>query len=278
VLKDLIASGCLAVARLTEIFRQAQESAIVMNAHRINRGEYPALNEKGGDFFFLRRESVESVLNTLLDLVARRLPKYLSGGGGIQILTPMRKSELGVASLNKILQQRLNPPSPGKKEREYRSVIFREGDKVMQVKNNYDVSWKAYDEDGRRANDEGEGVFNGDCGQIVSIDEAGELIAVQFDDNRRVDYDFSRLDELELAYAVTIHKSQGSEYQAVVIPLLSGPPMLLSRNLLYTAVTRARELAVIVGVPETLYRMVDNNREVNRYTSLARRLQRMREA
>jgi exodeoxyribonuclease V alpha subunit len=272
VLKDMISGGTLPVARLTEIFRQAQESAIIMNAHRINRGEYPLLNEKNRDFFFLRRNRSEDIAETLADLLTRRLPKYLNGtSAGIQVLTPMRKSALGVAGLNQLLQRRLNPPSPDKKEREYRSVIFREGDKVMQIKNNYDASWVVLNERNQRT-DEGEGVFNGDCGVIAEIDEANEIITVQFDDNRRVEYDFTRLEELELAYAVTIHKSQGSEYPAVVIPLFSGPPMLLSRNLLYTAVTRARSLAVIVGLPETLYRLVDTNREVNRYTSLARRL------
>jgi exodeoxyribonuclease V alpha subunit len=205
--------------------------------------------------------------------VSERLPKYLETGtqADVQVLTPMKKSDLGAVNLNKLLQERINPPSPGKNEREFRSAVFREGDKVMQISNNYSASWRVFDKNGRAA-DEGEGVFNGDCGRIASIDEENECITVLFDDGRRVDYDFSRLDELELAYAVTIHKSQGSEYRAVVIPLLGGPPMLFSRNLLYTAVTRARELAVIVGMPETVRRMVDNNREVNRCTSLSRRL------
>jgi exodeoxyribonuclease V alpha subunit len=275
VLKDIIASGCVRVVRLTEIFRQAQESAIIMNAHRINHGEYPVLNEQrnGNDFFFVRRNTIDDVQHTLLDLVTERLPKFngMDKLADIQVLTPMRKSALGVYNLNALLQQRLNPPALNKKEREYRSVIFREGDKVMQIKNNYATAWKSYDEQGNRT-DEGEGVFNGDCGVIKQIDEQDELVTVLFDDNRQVEYDFSQMDELELAYAITIHKSQGSEYRAVVIPIHSGPPMLLNRNLLYTAVTRARELVVLVGSHETLYRMVDNNQETNRYTALAGRL------
>ncbi len=220
--------------------------------------------------------SPDDVITTVLELVASRLPKYMKLDvlQDIQVLTPMRKSSLGVTSLNAALQQRLNPPGKGKKEREFRSALFREGDKVMQIKNNYDISWYSYDARGRRT-DEGEGVFNGDCGLVKSIDEQNETVRVLFDDNRTVDYDFSQLEELDLAYAVTIHKSQGSEYRVVVIPVHSGPPMLLSRNLLYTAVTRARQLAVLVGVPETLYRMVDNNREVNRCTALERRIKKL---
>jgi len=271
VLKDLIASECLTVVRLTEIFRQAQESAIVMNAHRVNRGEQPSLDEKDADFFFMRRQSAEGAAETLVELVTKRLPKYLNDEKQIQVLTPMRKSGLGVENLNRLLQSRINPAAPNKREREYRSAVFREGDKVMQIKNNYAASWIIADEKGRRT-DEGEGVFNGDCGFIKYIDEENETVTVLFDDSRQVDYDFSQLEELELAYAVTIHKSQGSEYRAVVIPLLGGPHMLFSRNLLYTAITRARELVVIVGLKETIQKMVDNNREVNRYTSLAGRL------
>ena len=282
VLKDMIHSECLPVVRLTEIFRQAQESAIVMNAHRINRGEYPVLNEKSKDFFFMRRGDIESVTETILDLITRRLPGYIRNKQAgipawlqdIQVLTPMRKSPLGVINLNQILQRRLNPPSPEKKERDFRSVTFREGDKVMQIKNNYTIDWMVYEDNNRKRQrtNEGEGVFNGDGGVITGIDEASEIMTVLFDDNRQVDYNFSQLDELELAYAITIHKSQGSEYPVVVLPIHSGPPMLMSRNLLYTAVTRAKSLVVVVGVPDTLYRMVDNNREENRYTALTRRL------
>jgi len=270
VLKDLINSGCVKVVRLTEIFRQAQESAIVMNAHRINRGEYPVVNE--GDFFFMRRGYAEGVIETVSSLVGERLPKYLGDNVDIQVLTPMRKTPLGVQNLNQELQKHLNPPEVGKREREFRSTIFREGDKVMQIRNNYQMSWKMLDSSRRYVIDEGEGVYNGDGGIIKSIDENNETITVLFDDNRRVDYEFSQLDELELAYAITVHKSQGSEYTAVVLPIHSGPPMLLSRNLLYTAVTRAKTLCVIVGLSETLQRMLDNNREVDRYTALSHRI------
>jgi exodeoxyribonuclease V alpha subunit len=186
----------------------------------------------------------------------------------------MRKSTLGVTALNTLLQNTLNPPHANKKEREFRAVIYREGDKVMQIKNNYSTAWEVYDDEGVLV-EEGDGVYNGDCGIVKEIDERHEQMTVLFDDNRQVRYDFSPLDELELAYAITIHKSQGSEYRAVVIPIHSGPPMLLSRNLLYTAVTRARRLVVLVGAKETLYSMVDNNREENRYTALAKRLEGM---
>ena len=277
VLKDLINAECLPVARLTEIFRQAAESAIIMNAHRINKGEYPELNDKEKDFFFVRRNNPDDVISTVLDLVSTRLPAYknLDSLQDIQVLTPMRKSPLGVANLNTLLQARLNPPSPQKREREYGSTTFREGDKVMQIRNNYDATWEAYNAQGMRT-DFGEGVFNGDMGIIHSIhDEDG--MCVHFDDGRRTTYDFTQMEELELAYAVTVHKSQGSEYRVVVIPVYNGPPMLLTRNLLYTAVTRAKELAVLVGEPATLHRMVDNNRVTHRYTALARRLRDMYE-
>jgi len=277
VLKDVINSGCLPVARLTDIFRQAAESAIIMNAHKINKGEYPTLNEKEKDFFFVRRQNSDDVITTLLDLVSKRLPEYKNcdAFGDIQVLTPMRKSALGVVNLNTLLQNKLNPANPRLNEREYGSVIFREGDKVMQIKNNYDTTWESYNKKGQCV-DFGEGVFNGDMGIIKSInDDTG--IMVHFDDGRRVTYELSQLEELELAYAVTVHKSQGSEYKIVVIPVLGGPPMLLTRNLLYTAVTRAKELAVLVGAPDTLHRMVDNNRVAHRYTALSRRLKDMNE-
>ncbi|MCL2357053.1 MAG: ATP-dependent RecD-like DNA helicase [Defluviitaleaceae bacterium] len=276
VLKDLINSGCLPVARLTEIFRQAAESAIITNAHRINKGEYPAANNREKDFFFMARNSPEEVTATILELIAERLPahKNLDGLHDIQVLTPTRKSTLGVVALNAALQAKLNPPSPQKREREYGTITFREGDKVMQIRNNYDASWEIW-KNGRRS-DFGEGVFNGDMGVILSIDD--DEMCVLFDDSRRVAYTFSQLDELEPAYAVTVHKSQGSEYRAVIIPLFGGPPMLLTRNLLYTAVTRARELAILVGTTETMHRMVDNNRVTHRYTALARRLQGLYEA
>lgn len=278
VLRDIINSECLNVVRLTEIFRQAQESAIVMNAHRINKGEYPILNEKNKDFFFVRRTSVETVCDTIIDLITTRLPSFIDcdKNKDIQVLTPMRKSPLGIYNLNKIIQEKVNPHSENKNEKETRGIIFREGDKVMQLKNNYNMTWQLIGKFGNII-DDGLGVFNGDEGIISEIDNESEVITVCFDENKYVDYDFTQLDELELSYAITIHKSQGSEYKIVIIPIHSGPPMLLSKNLLYTAVTRAKELAVIVGVEETLFRMVDNNREVSRYTSLNLRIRKINE-
>ena len=272
VLSDIIKSECLKVIRLTEVFRQAQESAIIMNAHRINRGEYPVL--KGNeDFFFVKRSSQEEVVEVIVELVAKKLPDYKNCDlfRDIQVITPMRKSPLGVQNLNAMLQRRLNPPSSSKRDKEYGQTIFREGDKVMQVRNNYNITWIMVDKNNRWV-DEGLGIFNGDTGVILSIDDSSESMKVMFDDNKVVKYDYTQLDNLELSYAITIHKSQGSEYKVVVMPIYSGPPMLMSRNLLYTAVTRAKEMAVIVGIPETLNRMVDNNREINRYTTLDVRL------
>jgi len=276
VLKDIIASGCVRVVRLDEIFRQAQQSAIVMNAHRINHGEPPLLNEKSSDFFFVKRTNIEEAVQTIVELVTKRLPSYTDIGNirDIQVLTPMRKSPLGVTGLNAALQAAVNPPHPSRAEKEIRSIIFREGDKVMQIKNNYNMAWFIRDKRGKTI-DEGLGVFNGDEGIITKIDDLNETIDVVYDDDRLVRYDYTQLDELELSYAVTIHKSQGSEYKVVVIPIHSGPPMLLSRNLLYTAVTRAKALAVIVGIPETLNRMVENDKEVNRYSTLCKRIQKL---
>ena len=278
VLKDIIKSKKIPVVRLNEIFRQAQESAIVMNAHRINNGESPILNEKDSDFFFVRRSYVEDAVAAIGELITKRLPSFLDcdGFSNIQVLTPMRKSPLGVQNLNNMLQNVLNPASKGKNEKEFRGIVFREGDKVMQIKNNYNLAWKIYNSHGKRT-DEGIGVFNGDQGIIESIDIVNELITVSYDDNKLVDYDFTQIDELELAYAITIHKSQGSEYPVVIIPIHSGPPMLMSRNLLYTAVTRAKQFVVIVGISETINKMVQNNKEVNRYTSLNLRLENMYE-
>ncbi|HOA80691.1 MAG TPA: ATP-dependent RecD-like DNA helicase, partial [Defluviitaleaceae bacterium] len=272
VLKDMIRSQTIKVVRLTEIFRQAGESAIVMNAHKINNGEYPLLNEKEKDFFFIKRSIQEELIDTIKELILHRLPSYIKCNPlkDIQVLTPMRKSTLGASNLNTILQKALNPPSKKKKEKSYGIVTYREGDKVMQIKNNYNIPWKIYSKSGIKI-DEGVGVFNGDSGIIAEIDETGQSLTVIFDDMKTVEYDFSQLDELELAYAVTIHKSQGSEYPIVIIPIHSGPPMLMNRNLLYTAVTRAKELVVIVGVTSTLYRMIDNNREIDRYSTLSYR-------
>jgi len=263
----------VAVVRLTEIFRQAAQSAIITNAHKINQGLYPELNIKEKDFFFMRRGQQEDIISALLELVTQRLPAYMGCESfhDIQVLTPMRKTALGVLGLNGMLQARLNPPAPGKKEREFGQTIFREADKVMQIRNNYDATWEVFDKNGY-LDEEGEGVFNGDMGIIETIDEDAGTLTVLFDDNRQVAYDFTQLDELELAYAVTVHKSQGSEYRVVVMPIFNGPPMLLTRNLLYTAVTRAKELCVLVGIPDCLNRMVDNNRITARCTALARRL------
>jgi exodeoxyribonuclease V alpha subunit len=274
VLKDIIKSDCIKVVRLNEIFRQAGESAIVLNAHRINNGEYPVINEKDKDFFFMKRASVEDVLGTIVELVSQRLPKYINSNkkADIQILSPMRKSPLGINALNSLLQNKLNPPDKNKPEKEFRNIIYREGDKVMQIKNNYNIVWLVRDEAGNKL-DEGIGIFNGDEGIITSVNTRDLSITVKFDDGKIVEYDSSQLDELELAYAITIHKSQGSEYPVVIIPIHSGPPMLMSRNLLYTAVTRAKKLVVIVGLQDTVNRMVDNNREINRYSSLNYRLQ-----
>lgn len=272
VLRDIINSDVIKVCKLTEIFRQAQESAIVTNAHRINRGEYPDLRQKDKDFFFMRRNSAQDLSSLIVSLVSVRLPKYLSCDPikDIQVLTPMRKSPLGVTALNALLQEALNPPSQNKREKEFRGIKFREGDKVMQIKNNYNAEWKIV-ETGKIVED-GVGVFNGDEGIITYIDSDNEYVEILFDDNKIVHYDFTQMDEIDLSYAVTIHKSQGSEYKAVIIPLLNGPDMLMSRNLLYTGLTRAKELAVIAGAENTIYRMVDNNREVSRYTSLKSKL------
>jgi exodeoxyribonuclease V alpha subunit len=264
----LIKSQKLPVARLTEVFRQARESAIIMNAHRINRGEYPVLNEKGKDFFFVKQSSVENAAAAAIDLVSERLPRFAGCNPitDIQVLTPMKKSPLGVIELNLALQKRLNPPNPLKRELEFRTRVFREGDKVMQMKNNYDAVWRA-------GETEGTGAFNGDTGVIRAIDD--EKITVFFDDGRLIDYELGQLDELELAYAMTIHKSQGSEYNIVVMPIFGGPPMLMNRNLLYTGVTRAKKLAVIVGSPDALRAMVDNAREADRYSALGERVAKM---
>jgi exodeoxyribonuclease V alpha subunit len=268
VLKDIINSGEICVVKLTEIFRQAQESMIVTNSHRINNGVYPVLDRNDGDFFFMKRNNAQAIQALIVDLISRRLPNYLKCNPvkDIQVLTPMRKSPLGVQAINELLQQALNPPSENKNQKEVGSTIFREGDKVMQIKNDYDIEWKSV-RNGKIV-DEGIGIYNGDEGVINFISDEESFVEVVFDDDKIVHYDFSQLDKLELSYAVTIHKSQGSEYKAVVMPLLNGPDMLMSRNLLYTGLTRAKELAVIIGLPDVVNRMVDNNREVNRYTTL----------
>ena len=273
VLRDIITSGRVPVVRLNEIFRQAGESMIVVNAHKINRGEEPILNAKEKDFFFMNRNHALHVVETILELVKERLPKF-TGCDPIkemQILTPMRKSNIGMQNLNTELQKVLNPPGSNKAEKEFRDLLFREGDKVMQIKNNYNIKWEIQDVTGRPL-EEGTGIFNGDVGTIIEIEEEDGTIKVLFEDERVVKYEASQLDELELAYAITIHKSQGSEFPVVIIPVFSGPPMLMTRNLLYTAVTRAKRYVVLVGKESMLTYMVDNNREINRYSSLHLRL------
>lgn len=273
VLRDLINSGVLKVVRLTEIFRQAQQSAIVMNAHEINKGRYPVLNDKKKDFFFIKRALQKDVLDTLVELIKFRLPKFAkcSAVESIQVLSPMRKGPLGVYHINERLQEELNPKRKDKKERVFPNGLFRVGDKVMQIKNNYNIVWKVYNQY-QYPLDEGVGIFNGDFGVIQDIDERLEKVVVKFDDCKVVEYDYSMVEELELAYAVTIHKSQGSEFPIVILPIHSGPPMLMNRNLLYTAVTRAKQYVVMVGLESMVRKMVDNKREVNRYSSLEDRL------
>ncbi|MFQ9311644.1 MAG: ATP-dependent RecD-like DNA helicase [Clostridium perfringens] len=268
VLNDFIESGFTKVVRLKEIFRQGKESMIVVNAHKINKGEMPKLNEKGTDFFFIRNDIQEGILNTIIDLINTRLPKFNSNWDklkSIQVLVPMKKGVLGVTNLNERIQNVLNPKAPYKKEKEFRSMVFREGDKVMQIKNNYSLKWTRIAGKGEH---EGLGVFNGDMGFIESIDLEGKKLSIIFDDERRVIYDFMYLDELDLAYAITIHKSQGSEFPVVIIPAYMGALLLMNRNLLYTGITRAKEMVVVVGIPKALKYMVDNTRSMERYSSL----------
>lgn len=264
----LIRSEVVPTVRLTEIFRQAQQSAIVMNAHLINRGQVPLLsNRSSSDFFFLRRFDAQSVVDTILDLCQRRLPQGMGiPPEQIQVLSPTRKYLTGTGNLNQRLQEALNPPAPHKNQRKFGSVTFREGDRVMQVRNNYDVMWK-----NEGSTKGGMGVFNGDIGVISSISERGEVVTVNFE-GRLVEYTTETLPELELAYAMTVHKSQGSEYRAVVLSVFSGAPMLLTRGVLYTAVTRAKELLILVGQEEIVYKMVGNDRQARRYTALRSRL------
>lgn len=273
VLRDIIRSGQFSVVELKKIFRQASESDIVVNAHKINRGEQVELTNKSRDFFFLKRQDADIIIRVVIALIQDKLPRYVEAKPfDIQVLTPMRKGLLGVERLNLILQRYLNPPDPSKKEREYGQGLFREGDKVMQVRNNYQLEWEIRGRYGIPV-EKGVGVFNGDTGILKTINEFAETAEVEFEDGRCAEYSFKQLEELELAYAVTIHKSQGSEYPAVVIPLLSGPRMLLNRNLLYTAVTRARKCVTIVGSEETFREMINNEKQQRRYSSLDVRLQ-----
>lgn len=273
VLRDIIRSGQFPVVELTKIFRQASESDIVVNAHKINRGEQVEINNKSRDFFFLKRYDADIIIRVVIALIQEKLPKYVEAKPfEIQVLTPMRKGLLGVERLNQILQRYLNPPDPSKREKEIGQGLFREGDKVMQIRNNYQLEWEVRGRYGIPV-DKGVGVFNGDTGIIRTINEFAELAEVEFEDGRYAQYTFKQLDELELAYAVTIHKSQGSEYPAVIIPILSGPRMLMNRNLLYTAVTRARKCVTVVGSEETFREMINNEKQQRRYSSLDKRIQ-----
>ena len=272
VLRDIIRSGEFSVVELKKIFRQASESDIVVNAHKINRGEQVTLSNKSRDFFFLKRQDADIIIRVVIALIQEKLPRYVEAKPfDIQVLTPMRKGLLGVERLNQILQRYLNPPDPSKKEKELGQGLFREGDKVMQIRNNYQLEWEIRGRYGIPV-DKGVGVFNGDTGILKSINDFSETAEVEFEDGRCAEYSFKQLEELELAYAVTIHKSQGSEYPAVVIPLLSGPRMLLNRNLLYTAVTRARKCVTLVGSEETFREMINNEKQQRRYSSLDVRL------
>ena len=268
ILKDIIESKAINVVKLDQIFRQAQESMIVVNAHKINKGELPTLNEKDKDFYFIRKPNPNEVLRTIIELNKDRLPKFynIDPIRDIQILTPMKKGEVGINSINKAIQEVLNPRDSNKKEKEIQGEIYREGDKVMQIKNNYKTPWKII-ENGYEV-DKGEGIFNGDFGYISKIDTENNSMEILFDDEKLVEYDFNQIDELKLAYAITVHKSQGSEFPLVIMPIQWGPPMLLTRNLIYTAITRAKNLVVLVGQEKYLKMMIENNRISNRYSSL----------
>lgn len=272
VLKDIIRSEKYQVVTLTKIFRQAGESDIVVNAHKINAGEPVILNNKSRDFFFLKRSEADVIISVILTLIQKKLPKYVDADPfDIQVMTPTRKGLLGVERLNSILQRYLNPQSPEKAEKEMGERVFRVGDKVMQIKNNYQLEWEICTKFGLTV-DKGSGVFNGDMGIIKEINSYDETLTVEYDEGKRVEYPFETLDELELAYAITVHKSQGSEYPAVVIPLLSGPRLLYNRNLLYTAVTRAKKCLTIVGSEQIFQEMIRNKNENQRYTSLDERI------
>lgn len=272
VLKDIIASGEFPVVELVKIFRQASQSDIVVNAHKINQGVPVSLDNKSMDFFFLKRYDANVIISVVITLIQKKMPKFVDAEPyDIQVLTPMRKGLLGVERLNVILQQYLNPPSKEKKEKEHGKGLFREGDKVMQIKNNYQLEWEIRGLYGIPV-EKGVGVFNGDTGIIKEINTFAETITVEFDERRFVEYSFKQLEELELAYAITIHKAQGSEYPAVIIPLLAGPKMLMNRNLLYTAVTRARKCVTLVGDEKVFAEMENNKMEQSRYTTLDLRI------
>ena len=272
VLRDLIFSGCFPMVELKKIFRQAEESDIIVNAHRINNGEQIALDNKSKDFFLLERTDINVIYKHMIQLIREKLPRYVNATPfDIQVLTPMRKGPLGCETLNGILQRYLNPPDPRKKEHASGDCIYREGDKVMQIRNNYQLEWEVVSKYGIPV-DQGTGVFNGDMGRIVEIQETASCLVVEYDEQKRVTYPFTLLEELDLCYAITIHKSQGSEYPAVIMPLLSGPKMLFNRNLLYTAITRARNCVTILGSSAVVRGMIDNVSENRRYTALAARI------
>lgn len=272
VLRDLMFSGAFPTVVLTKIFRQAKESDIIVNAHKINRGEELELNNKSRDFFFLERNDANVIYKHMVQLITEKLPGYVGTDAfEIQVLTPMRKGSLGVETLNRILQKYINAPGAGKKEHAFGETLFREGDKVMQIKNNYELEWEIVSKYGIPI-DKGLGIFNGDMGRILEINEYAGTLTVEYDEHRRVNYAFAQLEELELAYAITIHKSQGSEYEAVLMPLLSGPRMLFNRNLLYTGVTRAKSCVTILGSRETVGAMIRNADVNRRYTALAQRI------
>lgn len=278
VLKDIITSECFPVVTLTRIFRQAGESDIVVNAHKINAGEPVVLNNKSRDFFFLRRQDADTIIGVTIMLIQKKLPRYVGAQPSeIQVMTPTRKGLLGVERLNTILQRYLNPQDPKKAEKEINGRLFREGDKVMQIKNNYQLEWEVTTKFGLTV-DKGVGVFNGDMGVITEINQYTETIEVEFDEARKVKYGFDGVEELELAYAITVHKSQGSEYPAVIIPLLQGPRLLYNRNLLYTAVTRAKKCLTIIGSDTVFQEMIQNKNEQARYTSLAERIREFRDS
>ena len=272
VLRDILDSGAIPSVRLTEIFRQDEKSMIVYNAHRINRGEAPRLNAKGSDFFFERAVSPSDAAKRIVALCASRLPSFLhlDPVRQMQVLSPTKKGECGVWMLNQLLQAEFNPAAPGKHERARGDTTFREGDKVMQTRNNYQLKWQ---KEGVFGAEEGQGVFNGDIGFIVSIDPQEHVMSVQFDDERVAEYEGADVDDLELAYCISVHKSQGSEFPVVVMPAVGGPPMLLTRNLFYTAVTRARRMVMIVGRESAIDQMIANVNTSRRYSALCWRLQ-----
>ena len=278
VLRDIIHSGCFPVIELTKIFRQASESDIVVNAHKINRGEPVEIHNKSRDFFFLKRYDADMIIRVVIALIQDKLPRYVNARPfEIQVLTPMRKGLLGVERLNQMLQRYLNPQDGSKKEKTLGDRLFRQGDKVMQIKNDYQMEWEVRGRYGIPV-EKGIGVFNGDTGILREINEFAETAEVEFEDGRFATYSFKQLEELELAYAITIHKSQGSEYPAVILPVLSGPQMLLNRNLLYTAVTRARKCVTVVGSEETFAEMIRNEKQQKRYSALDERIRELNES